>query len=271
MTAIEFLHRLAAQNVRGESIFERGDWDVCCILDGCRVDTFREFYPQAAAYRSRGSSSRNWIRRTFDDRDVSRVAYITANPFADELDADRFGYFHLEPVTDVGGIDTVAPATLRDRAIAVWNRREALNIERVVVHYMQPHVPFRARPDWFREWRGTDTWGSKAWRRVGDEVDRTEWFDAYRDNLAWVLAEGVEPLRDRVNARVAVTADHGNAAGEWALWGHPKGVATPEVRTVPWLEFQACQRVAVEPDVELDTERLDAEQRREQLKALGYA
>ncbi|MDR9381723.1 MAG: hypothetical protein RI560_08665 [Natronomonas sp.] len=44
---LERLHRLVERLVGGQSIFERGDWDICCVLDGCRVDALaaeREYY-----------------------------------------------------------------------------------------------------------------------------------------------------------------------------------------------------------------------------------
>lgn len=261
------IHQQFGRFVEGSSIWER-EWDILCILDGCRVDTFREFYPGTDSYHSVASTSKYWLLRTFGDRELGDVGYVSANPFASELDPSRFGHFHLEPVKETdAGIETVAPERLRDHAIAAWHETD---IEKLIVHFMQPHVPFRSRPEWFEEFRETDTWGSCAWGRIERDIDRDEWFAAYADNLAWVLEDGVEPLRTRVDATVGMSADHGNAAGEWGLYGHPKRVAVPSVRRVPWLSFVATDMAEETPDVELSTKTLTERERENQLKALGY-
>lgn len=266
---IEALHRIPGRFIQGTPVWDF-EWDILTIVDGCRVDTFRYFHPDAAAYWSVEASSRQWLAATFDARDLSRVGYISANPFAADLDADRFGYYHLEPVRRTAdGIETVPPKTLTERAVSAWRRRDELGIDRLVVHFMQPHVPFRSRPEWFQQFENANVWGSEVWRQVAaGEIDRQEWFKAYRDNLRWVLEDGVAPLRTHVDATVGVTADHGNAAGEWGIAGHPHGVAVPVVRRVPWYRFDA-ERTRDDVDtVELDpTHDVDE---REQLSALGY-
>jgi hypothetical protein len=137
---------------------------------------------------------------------------------------------------------------------------------------MQPHVPFRSRPEWFEEWSETETWGSSIWNRVrtGD-ISREEIFEAYRDNLEWVWGEdGVSRLRENCDARIGVTADHGNAAGEWGFYGHPVGAPIPSVRHVPWLSLQGSDTESATPKISVDAP--DGEQRdvKASLEALGY-
>lgn len=257
--------------VTGSPIWDR-EWDICCILDACRADTYQEVDEDADEYWSVASSSKYWLERTFGDRDTSSVGYISANPFAAGLDENQFGYSHLEPVTMTShGIETVDPETLRDHAVSAWRQRDDLGIDQLVVHFMQPHVPFRSKPEWFGQLLGTETWGSHLAYRVGNgEIKRSDWMDAYRDNLAWVLDEGVHPMTDLVDGTVGITADHGNALGEWGLFGHPRGVAVPAVRKVPWQTLEASRiRDDFEP-VELGSQTLTDEQTREQLEALGY-
>lgn len=246
----------------GTSIWDAGDWDICVILDGCRLDTFRMERECESIY-SVGASSRSWIRRTFDGRDVSSVGYLTGNPFAVGLDEDDFHTFHVEPVQEVHGIETVPPEPIIDRAIELWRRGPPRNL---IIHLMQPHVPFRSRPEWFGEFIGTDTWGSTAWERAASgEIPREEWFAAYRDNLVWAL-DAVDRLASSVDARIAVTADHGNSAGEWGIAGHPVGALHHQVRRVPWTVVDAADTGEHTPEV-VESGPLDVE---DQLRALGY-
>lgn len=244
------------------------DWDVCCILDGCRVDTFRTECPDARSYWSVASSSPTWVDRTFANRDCSDVGYVTGNPFSDRAGPDRFGYFRQELVGQTEyGIETVTPGRLAAVASRVWANRERHGVEKLIVHFMQPHVPFRAEPDWFEWFAETQTWGSSRWNDVGTTVDRAAWFEAYRDNLQWVLSGGVEPLVERVDGTIGVTADHGNAAGEWGIYGHPRSVVVPAVRKVPWDTIEAAGSASGGPAPE---RRLSESERQQQLEALGY-
>ena len=271
MHGLERVHRVPGMAVQGTPVWAH-DWDVLCVLDGLRVDTAREVVDESVgSYRSVGSTSREWLAETFPDHDLDKIAYLTGNPFAnEEIPTDRLGYFHQEAVCETRfGVETVSPTPLRDRAVAAWRRRDDLGIDRLIVHFMQPHVPFRSRPEWFEEFLGTDTWGSSTWEAVvtGD-IDREAWFNAYRDNLVWALEDGVDPLCERIDATVGVTADHGNAAGEWGIAGHPQTVAVPSVRRVPWWTRAATREVEDVP--EMDLESSTAVDREKQLEALGY-
>lgn len=267
MTVTERLHRVFGRFVSGTSIWAF-DWDICAVLDGCRADTFQEVR-DCDTYQSVAASSKQWLRRTFTDPPDS-VAYITANPFLDVIDAEKLAYVHQEGVRDVNGVETVPPSVLADHAAALWNQREEYGVDRVVVHFMQPHVPFRSRPEWFDPFFGTETWGSGRWNSLANgDIGREEWFDAYRDNLSWGLFKGVYRLAEFTDATIGVTADHGNAAGEWGIYGHPNGVAVPSVRMVPWYIVDGNQIRDV-PDVELGGQELTTDAAEKQLRALGY-
>ncbi|MDS0473411.1 hypothetical protein [Natrinema sp. 1APR25-10V2] len=168
-------------------VWER-EWDLCCILDGCRLDLMREVAaaghdalpgPEGVdSLWSVGSQSAEWMDRTFGPEhraEMARTAYVTGNPFSSQscehilvtsdevlpLSGDDFGVFHEawrdEWVDDE--ISTIPPESLTDAAIAVWREREALDIDRVLVHYMQPHAPFRSRPGWFFGSADIEHWG----------------------------------------------------------------------------------------------------------------
>jgi len=314
------------------------DWDVLVLLDGCRLDTFRtvaadgdyEFLPPAGAVESIwsvGSQSAEWMARTFDAShadEMRRTAYVTGNPFSAQsgdgitavdtdplpLDPVDFGWLHEAWRTDWrdGDVSTIPPGPLTDAAIAAWRRREALDVDRVIVHYMQPHAPFRSRPDWFLGTAEVGDWGSLdsgdddadaavRWGDLDEEtmeflaaldtdeaIGRDPWTRrrdgdlpaeafraAYRDNLEWVLAD-VARLAENCEGRIAITSDHGNAAGEFGVWSHPPAVHLPALRAVPWLGFDGTDRHTAAPDlpVPATADESATDDARERLADLGY-
>jgi hypothetical protein len=315
------------------------DWDVCCLLDGCRFDLLRavattedyDFLPPAEAVEaiwSVGSQSAEWMARTFDEAhagEMRRTAYVTGNPFSaqtgDQIEAvdtgpmplrdEDFGVLHeawREEWTDAD-VSTIPPDPLTDAAIAIWRDRERLDVDRVLIHYMQPHTPFRSRPDWFLGTADIQDWGSldggdeppdpddlelddldretrelleafdtgadvgrDPWTRLRDgELPRGPFWRAYRDNLRWVL-DDVSRLLENCDGTVALTSDHGNAAGEFGVWSHPPGVHLPALRKVPWvtIDGEDCRtETPAVPQGVRDAGRSD-ETAEERLVDLGY-
>lgn len=267
--AYQYAVGCAGRHLPGEPVWGR-EWDILCVLDGCRHDTFADVYDgEAGSLWSVASTSQTWIPRTFGGRDLSTVGYLTGNPYSSRLPTDEFAYYHAEPVRAVAGVETVPPRALTRRAIDVWRRRDELGIERLVVHYMQPHAPFRSRPDLTAEYRGTSTWGGTVWRKIArGDVDRDEFMQAYADNLRWVLGgDGIETLKRNADAKIALTADHGNAAGEWGFYGHPKGAPVASVRRVPWATVEGVDTMGTDPTPQAGSDELDTTR---QLSALGY-
>lgn len=89
--------KLVSPLMGGESVWDR-EWDILCILDGCRTDTFKKVYTgTCSSIRSVGSTSPEWIQNTFDEI-PSGVAYISANPHSEKVNDDLLESFHLEPV-----------------------------------------------------------------------------------------------------------------------------------------------------------------------------
>lgn len=270
------------------------DWDLLVVLDACRADLFSEVLSETErAYEgiqvgktrvSPGSSSEEWLQNVFvdvaDSNGLANIAYVSGNPYtARVLDADRFG-----TVVDVwrdawdDDLGTIPPRPITDRAIEL-GREDEDRFDRMVVHYMQPHFPSLAAPDD----RGV------ALSRFGDEsmsvwedlrfgrVSETTVWERYRANLEAVLEE-VECLLANVDADSAViTADHGNAIGEYSIYGHPSGVDLPCLREVPWCETAATDRRTREPELDgsasAETATPTDEQRatvEEHLEQLGY-
>lgn len=287
-------------------IWDRDDWDIVCVLDACRSDLYYDlawsegapdWLPESGeTITAAGSMSAEWHNHTFTDdyaEEMERTALITGNPFAAKdlpewpnlpLDPDDFGVLDFavesEWTDHYGeGISTIPPEPLTDRAIDCWRRREELGIDRVVVHYMQPHAPFRSRPEWFGATRNLNEFGKAVpggrtksiWKKLRDgEVGRAEVWDAYQDNLLWVL-ESVDVMRRNADATIALTADHGNALGEWHHWGHPAGSPISAVRDVPWVTVEGVDTHNHTPEMHVEAEEnLDDSELESQLEALGY-
>ena len=278
-----------------ETVYDR-DWDVLVILDACRVDLFAEVCDEYhwlpagervenTAVDSVAGSSKEWMERTFGPADaetLENTAYITGNPFSDQaLDADDFGL--LDEVWRYAWNDetgSIRPEPLVDRAIQVGR---AEDYDRMIVHMMQPHAPFLEndeihagfRPD---DWgapdavRDPDQQGLDVWHRIrrGD-LQRDRVWEAYRENLEIAL-ESVSRLQRNIDGRLVLTADHGNALGEYGVWGHPD-VPVAGIRRVPWVSLSATDRNTSHPTLqppvtdEANATDDDIEQR---LAALGY-
>lgn len=282
-----------------DSVWDR-EWDVLIVLDATRVDLMKEVSPEFGEIPdeidsrwSEASCSLDWIKRVFSDEyrnQALSAGYITANPFSGH-EAQDTKSVDLQEGTDVGyldevwrdgwqnvgkGIETVPPEIVTDRSISAWRRREDLGINRLIVHYMQPHQPFRSRPEWtgagshlanlmepgrdaeFCIWEET---------RCGKFDPEVVW-EAYKENLSWVLTDVTTRLLRNCNARIALTADHGNGMGEWGVWGHPPGEISPAVRKVPWIQIDGLDNETISGSTRtIGKEMTDLD---DKLKALGY-
>jgi hypothetical protein len=214
--------------------------------------------------------SKEWMAKTFTDEyaeEVAGTAYVTSNVFSDRiLDVDRF--HTVDEVWRDGWdetSDTVLPRTVTDRTIRAAREDDP---DRLIVHYVQPHHPFLDLDSGF----DAEPFGPALSDTVvdalrKDKIDYETFWDAYQDNLRRVL-DDVEVLLSNVDAdRVAITADHGDALGEWGIYDHPVGCLHPAVRTVPWTTTTATDRGTHEPELERETADSDIEER---LQALGY-
>lgn len=268
----------------GTNIYDR-EWDALIVLDACRVDALREvggeydFITEVGSMRSVGSTSFEWLNHTFaaDYREeVRRTAHLTRNgytarvfgeggetgstaiPFGpsayDVVDPEGFAYLeelwrlddkrHPEWTIGEGETEQLGPGYTTDRAIAVGR---AVDYDRLVVHYIYPHDPFPLAESVLR-------WPFEA-LQSGD-ASRAEVWEAYLDNLD---AE-----------RVAITADHGEAFGEYGFYRHVIGCPIPCMRRVPWVETTAADSGMYEstaPEPAVDDETVSVEDR---LKKLGY-
>lgn len=255
----------------GTPIWE-DDWDICLVLDACRWDLIpeadRDYLTDDWKY-SVGSSSGEWIPKTFDERENSDVAYVTANPYSETL-LDEDDFFLLDEVWRYGfdeTLRTIPADVVTDQALRAWD--EGPN--KLVVHYMQPHHPFVPKP--MDEGLPRQDFENQPWDNVWHklrkgEVDHDEVWDGYVANLDYVL-DHVETLLNNASGEVLITADHGNLLGEMGMYSHPDWVPLPSLKRVPWIKTQAEDSGDYEP-VDHSTKGREEVERSDQLEALGY-
>lgn len=227
----------------GTNVFDR-EWDVLIILDACRYDLFDEFAAQHPIYQSFdsvgsmysiASKSDDWLERTFKQADVSelaRTSYITDTSHAGMVTSNDLYEIHTveeNAHNKRGGV--LVPEAFTHDAITCYENSDA---DKFMIHYFQPHAPFL---HCVGKYDSTATGGGQTqnvWQGLRDNVfDRRDVWADYGQNLLTVLDQ-VETVVDRVEGNIAVTSDHGNAMGEFGLYGHPFSGAVPSIRRVPW-------------------------------------
>jgi hypothetical protein len=254
------------------------DWDILIILDACRWDLWQEYaakhtvttmFQSEEPVYSCGSSSDEWLLKTFDEVDNEETAetvYVTANPYTHLLNLNRF--HHVEEVWKYARdpkSGTVFPEAVTNEAIRAYRENPQ---KRHVIHYFQPHAPFLHCLD--RYVSGVDN--QAVWDGVETgKFDRQEVFKDYGQNLQTVL-DDVEKIINDVNGTVAVTSDHGNLIGEWGLYGHPSWVPLPALKRVPWAvaEGDGANEYKLKKKDEIRTIETKEPSIKEHLRQLGY-
>lgn len=118
------------------------------------------------------------------------------------------------------------------------------NKEKMVVHYYQPHAPFvgeKKTEDFLDESLGDKdhTLDNKMWNKVEEgKINDEELWELYMSNLRRVLISVKELLEETNYDNIVITSDHGEALGEYGVYGHPKHVDHPKVRVVPWMRLK---------------------------------
>lgn len=264
---------------RGESIFE-SKWDLLVVLDACRPGALRtvapefDFLPdQFGTTYSVASCSSNWMKRTFTDEydaEMAETAYVSANPFTEDY-VSRERLFLLDELwksaydEDLG---TIPAKPVTNAAIAAAREHQP---DRLLVHYMQPHFPSVPEPLGFGIRMCAPDPDEQEWvwdNQKPDGISSEDLWNAYIENLRYVLEE-VEVLLENVDAeRTIISADHGNAFGEWGMWGHPIDEPFPVLREVPWVETSARDTGSRTPDYDPTVDEEAGVE--EKLRALGY-
>lgn len=270
--------------IHGQPVFEQ-EWDVLIVLDACRVDALREVASEydwlpaseeIATTHSTGSMSEEWMETNFGDEfaaEKAKTAHVTWNAFSSHV-LDEDNWYALDEVwQDVWEDGCLPPRAMTERAVDTWRSE---NAEQMIVHYQQPHRPYRSvnrveRPSkeevGQRHISNTTVWDLL---RAG-EMSHEEAWEAYIDNLRWVL-DDVDVLRQNLSARgVVLTADHGDCFGEWGFYGHPRGMPLKELVEVPFVPLDACDEMSLEPAKYIFDSQSNADPSVEnRLEELGY-
>jgi len=265
---------------RGKPIYTE-QWDALVILDGCRADVLQsitheyEFLPsEIGSVRSLASVSRTWMDQNFTEdyaQEMAETAYVTSNPYS-ESHLDEQDFLLVDEVwkyawdNDVG---TVHARSVTDRAIATMREYDP---DRLLVHYMQPHFP--SIPDPLGSGIEIDTFGNN-WNSVWDqlrngEINEQTVEDSYKENLRYVL-DDVHLLLENIDAeQVIISADHGNAFGEYGRYGHPPRLPIDAIRTVPWVLISGKDSGGYNPNIENEQISVEESEVDQRLRDLGY-
>lgn len=172
----------------------------------------------------------------------------------------RYGYSEA--------LGTTPPRPVTDRAIC--HARENTP-DRLLVHYMQPHLPPAYEKDGeefgelgVREWKTENPWSAVQ----SGKVEKEAVLRAYKKNLDYIVEE-LDLLLENVEApRSIITSDHGHAIGEDGEWGHGNFISlVPSVRYVPRWETKATDTGNHSPDT---YSQRGSTTREKQLESLGY-
>lgn len=266
-------------------------WDNLIILDACRYDAFQRHYAaeglrgRLESRVSRGTETTEFLSENFGGRRFGDLVYVTANPWVTKHYRDKF--HAIVPVWKSGWDEhngTVLPEEMCRQALEA---SESYPDKRLIIHFVQPHRPFigYARVDWWKgrapPFRFRPVWGSVAeeGRSLLEVMDRRtmRWF--YERNLKLVLPF-VRKLLDSLKGVTVVSADHGEAFGEWLhplipirVYGHPGHTRIRSLTTVPWFVFESSAPRGVRTQSEAVANTLSKEEEElinDRLSALGY-
>jgi hypothetical protein len=262
----------------GTAVMEE-DWDTLILLDACRYNMFADAVELDGELDSRislGSTSEEFLDRNFSDGQFHDTVYVNANVYLPHLGLDQDGTFHAvidllddwDPELEIAHPETVTDAARR--------AHDEFPNKRVIVHYMQPHIPFIGEYGWELQ----DRIGRRSvWKDLRDGKQRVgmdEIWKAYRENLDFVL-EYVEELLAEISGKAVISADHGNMVGERhgpiptkKMYGHPWGVYAPQLVKVPWFEIESGDRRTVTTDPPVAVRKQSEELIQERLRSLGY-
>jgi len=239
MNALRLLYRFS--RYKGDKVLEER-WDHLIVLDACRYETFKRLNTlkgKLEQHHSTGSNTNEFLEGNFGEaRDD--IVYITGNPqvMLTSVGKDKGRFHHMEHVWDYGWSDrlgTTPPNAVSEAAVKMLRR---FPDKRLVIHYMQPHIPYIG-PSHLAL---SKELGKRKRLSAEELMDEAQFgkltaktlTEAYEENLKLVLFE-VAKLLPSLKGRVVVTADHGELFGEHGIFFHPQGIYLEPLVTVPWL------------------------------------
>lgn len=226
------------------------DWDNLIILDTCRYDALAEVAKQSVDFRiSRGSSTPEFLKENFANGTFSDTVYVTSNPWVNNI--CRQSVYKIISVWKYewnDKIGTVYPEKMVEYALKTKNKYPN---KRYIVHFLQPHWWYLSDPELSRLSVENHPKGriiGSPWKLIENGVvDITRIKKAYKKDLKLVLPHALK-LAKKLEGKTVITADHGEAFGEFAwpfpirIYGHPSHVHIPVLVKVPWLVIEKGER-----------------------------
>jgi hypothetical protein len=283
------------------------DWDNLILLDAARFDVFESIneIDGELDYRiSAGSSSSEWFKSNYLGDTYHDSVYISGNAPAMDIMEDQDPIFHafypvkIRSINEVDGLgrergidprfpDDSSAVLPEDIVTESLQAHEKHPQKRLIIHFMQPHLPYIGSNGYeIFDTIGDDEsfqlegrWGTtslkvfKAARTEKYDITNRDIRDAYRENLEIVL-EYAKDLIGKLDGKTVISSDHGEMLGEnvpliGKQYSHPNGLATEELRKVPWLTIDSERRRIVESEP-ISGDQPDEAEIGQQLRALGY-
>jgi hypothetical protein len=269
------------------------DWDNFLILDACRYDIFESVNTlggELTRRYSKGAQSPIFLEKNFGDGEFHDIVYVTANPYQEKkLDDEQFHrVYHVWKSGWNQDLKTVCPETMNEVARQAHERYPN---KRIIVHYMQPHIPFIG--PWARENIGINTGNSHERERTlhgefdgkpdnpyrmlrrGD-LDRKTVLKGYTENLRIVLEYADELITD-LGGKSIISSDHGEMFGErawpypWRLYQHHPPYKAEKLLAIPWLVVEKGGRRTTQSDPPQTSAKKNIDEPlEEKLEHLGY-
>jgi hypothetical protein len=272
------------------------DWDNLMILDAARSDIFEELinteqFDQYESIWSLGSTSTEWMRKTFSNREFPDTVYVSANPWISKIASNSFHkIYHVWAMENVEGeglnghfdpldsqTETSSDTNLRTKTVYPRKLNEVAQkaIEenpqkRIIVHYFQPHAPIIADSNRDRLQEPMDIYPSDIKK---NKISTKDMIEKYKNNLIYTYYKSSE-LAQKIGGKTAFTSDHGECFGTQLipfikLYGHQKNIYIPELRSVPWAIKQFGDRRNIS-EGQINSNEINSEEVNERLKSLGY-
>lgn len=284
------LLRLYGRYFSSKSYAMSEPWHNLFILDSCRADIFKEVYPEFALLKeskyqdrvSSSSSSPEFVEKNFCGNYFGDCILISANPYPATMAPDAFFFrFDAWSIIFDQHVNNVRPEDIYEVFLAY---RKRFPDKRIIVWFMQPHIPFITAPHLFSDYNFEERTkeiaaeGAAAsdyrniWEKVLDgEVDSGEVWKGYKGDLRLVLKVIVEG-HNEAHGQTTITADHGEICKRFLgvkLFGHPSRIRDRELITVPWLTIPgALPQTVVEKNY--GHSAADMSELNETLKKFGY-
>lgn len=223
-------------------------WDYLIVLDACRYDFFKginEIPGKLDKIISAGTHTSEWSINNFKGGIFKDIIYISATPQVSNLKLkERIGdskpFFLLDNVWDWGWneeLGTVHPKKVNEATLKLKLKYPE---KKFIIHYVQPHSPFIGNPKLGKGMNKDNP--NFRWEKevIRGSTSIEEVKEAYAGNLELVL-KYVDKLIKRLDGKVVVTSDHGEAFGEFGVYSHLPKMYVWSLMEVPWLVIEKCE------------------------------